>query len=98
MTVEKEMESELITQLIIDMATVNEISLIGFRLLESADRKITRNYTKIMEQIVNSINPVINTSIDSVDSNRRWKKGVRKVKALVSCHLNKMCNQDAFFK
>lgn len=69
-----------------------EVSLPGFHLLESVNRQIMENCTKIIEQIVNSINSAVLKSINPV--NRRWKMegGVgegRRVRTLVSCHLIK---------
>lgn len=69
------MEPQLLMQLIIDMTTVNQVSLLAFHLLESPCRQIMGNCRKIIEQIVNSINSAFVKSVDMVDGNGRWKGG-----------------------
>ena len=58
------------------MATVNEVSLSGFYLLESVFGPIMENCTKTIEQIVTSSHLVIK-SIDKVDRDGRCSGKIR---------------------
>ena len=65
-TLEKNMEAQLMIQLIIDMTTVNHIPFTVF-IFQNKPIKIMENCRKFIEQLVKSIHSAIIKSVDLVD-------------------------------